>query len=56
MTVKLLTEQDLEFLSVKGGCTGSFEATLVKCHIVGNLMSWLIYFNTRVNIFSLISM
>ena len=30
MTVKLLTEQHLEFLSLKGGCTGSFESTLVK--------------------------
>ena len=25
MIVKLLTEQHLEFLSLKGGCTGSFE-------------------------------
>ena len=30
MTVKLLTEQQLEFLSSKGGCTGSSESTLVK--------------------------
>ena len=30
MSVKLLTEQHLEFLNVKGGCTGSFESTLVK--------------------------
>ena len=30
MTVKLLTEQHLEFLSLKGGCTGSSEYTLVK--------------------------
>ena len=30
MTVKLLTEHDLEFLSVEGGCTGSSEKTLVK--------------------------
>ena len=30
MTVKLLTEQRLEFLSLKGGCTGSPESTLVK--------------------------
>ena len=30
MTVKLLTEQHLEFLSLKGGCTGSSESTLVK--------------------------
>ena len=30
MSVKLLTEQHLEFLSLKGGYTGSFESTLVK--------------------------
>ena len=30
MTVKLLTEHYLEFLSLKGGCTGSSEFTLVK--------------------------
>ena len=30
MTVNLLTEQYLEFLNLKGGCTGSFESTLVK--------------------------
>ena len=30
MIVKLLTEHRLEFLSLKGGCTGSSESTLVK--------------------------
>ena len=30
MTVKLLTEHHLEFQSLKGGCTGSSESTLVK--------------------------
>ena len=30
MSVKLLTEHHLEFLSLKGGCTGSYESTLVK--------------------------
>ena len=30
MNVKLLTEHHLEFLSLKGGCTGSSESTLVK--------------------------
>ena len=30
MTVKLLTEHHLEFLSLKGGCIGSSESTLVK--------------------------
>ena len=43
MSVKLLTEQHLEFLSLKGGCTGSYESTLVKMphcwktHIVAQL-------------------
>ena len=30
MIVKLLTEYHLEFLSIKGGCRGSSESTLVK--------------------------
>ena len=30
MSVKLLTEHHLEFLSLKGGCTGSSKSTLVK--------------------------
>ena len=30
MIVKLLTEQHLEFLSLKGGCRGSSESTHVK--------------------------
>ena len=30
MSVNLLTEQHLEFLSLTGGCTGSTESTLVK--------------------------
>ena len=30
MTLKLLTEHHLEFLSLKGGCTSSSESTLVK--------------------------
>ena len=43
MIVKLLTEHHLEFLSLKGGCKGSSESTLSKCHIVGNHMQRLIY-------------
>ena len=38
MIVKLLTEHQLEFLSLKGGCSGSSESALSKCQIVGNLM------------------
>ena len=30
MSVKLLTERNLDFLSLKGGCTSSAESTLVK--------------------------
>ena len=30
MIVKLLTEHNLEFLSLTGGCTGSSESALVK--------------------------
>ena len=30
MSAKLLTEHHFEFLSLKGGCTGSSESTLVK--------------------------
>ena len=30
MCVELLTENHLEFLSLKGGCTGSSESTLAK--------------------------
>ena len=30
MRVMLLTEHHLEFLSIKGGCTGSSESTLIK--------------------------
>ena len=30
MSVKLLTEHHLEFLSLKGGCTGLSESTLIK--------------------------
>ena len=30
MSVKLLTEYHLEFLSLKGGCTALSESTLVK--------------------------
>ena len=38
MSVKLLTEHHLEFLSLKGGTTGLSESTFVKYHIVEKLM------------------
>ena len=50
MIVKLLTEQHLEILSLKGGCTGSSESTLGKmsncwkshavAHIISGLSGW----------------
>ena len=46
MIVKLLTEHHLEFLSLKGGCIGSYEstrqnATLLEISCTGsNLMIW----------------
>ena len=46
MIVNLLTKHHLEFISLKGGYTGSSESTLVKMHIVGNHMSWLNYFHS----------
>ena len=30
MSVKIMKEHHLEFLSLKGGCTGSSESTLVE--------------------------
>ena len=45
MTVKLLTKRYLEFLSLKGGCIGSSESTLVeiahcwKSHVAAHLIS-----------------
>ena len=52
MTLKLLTKQHLEFLSLKAGCTGSSESTLVKishcwkshvaAHIYATLLSILV--------------
>ena len=41
MTLRQLIEHNLEFLSLKGGCTSSSESTHAKCHIVGNHMSQL---------------
>ena len=56
MVVKLLTEHHLEFLSLKGGCGGSFESTHVKmshCHgsYVFNQESdcFFIFYQTKTN-------
>ena len=45
MTVKLLTENQMEFLSLKGCCRGLSESRLSKCQIVGNLMPRINYDN-----------
>ena len=45
MNIKLLSEHHYEFLRLKRGCTGLSSLHLSKCHIVGNLMSRLIYGN-----------
>ena len=42
MSVKLLTKQHLEFLSLKGATQARLSLHLSKCHIVGNRMSRLI--------------
>ena len=42
MTVELLTEHNLEFLSLKGASKARLSLPLSKCHIVGNRMSRLI--------------
>ena len=60
MSVKLLIEQHLEFLSLKEACTGSSESTLVKMphcwksHVldfiycfIDTLMSWLDFADLR---------
>ena len=44
MGVKLLTEHRLEFVSLKGGCTGSSESTLVRmphCVAAQFMIYWL---------------
>ena len=46
MSVKLLTEHHLEFLTLKGGCTGLSESTLVKMqhclksHVEAHYIFW----------------
>ena len=44
MSVKLLTEHRLEFVSLKGGCSGSSESTLVRmphCVAAQFMIYWL---------------
>ena len=59
MSVKLLTERHLEFPSLKGGCTGSSESTLVKIphcwksHVTAHFMIIMltVYICTRFKLF-----
>ena len=52
LSVKLLTEYHLKFLSFKGGCTGSSESTLVKMphcwksHVVAHFYFWCLTHDT----------
>ena len=52
MSVKLLTEHHLEFLRIKGGCTGSSKSTFVKMlhclksHATAQMC--VVHFNARV--------
>ena len=41
MIVKLLTEHNLEFLSLKKAAEACLSLHMSKWHIVGNLMHWL---------------
>ena len=44
LLIKLLTEHHLEFLSLRQGTAQApLSLHLSKCHIVGNLMLWLIF-------------
>ena len=49
MTVKLLTDHHLEFLSLKGGYTGSYKSTLVKMphcwksHVTAQILRYVLY-------------
>ena len=55
MTVKLLTEHHLEFLSLKGGCSGSSESTHVKVphcwklHALAQSASFFTDFQNQIN-------
>ena len=49
MSVKLLFVHHFEFLSLKGGCTGSPESTLVKTHHCwkSHVAAHIVYANTK---------
>ena len=45
MSVELLTEHHLEFISLKAAAEARTSLHLSKCHSVRNFMHWLIYIN-----------
>ena len=49
MSVKLLTEHHLEFLSLKEAAQARLSLHMSKCHIVGNHMSGLIFRGSELN-------
>ena len=57
MDIRLLTEHHLEFLSLKGGCTGSSESILVrmphwwKAHVAAHML--FAYYRYNLNMISL---
>ena len=53
MTVKLLTEHHLEFLSLKGGCTGSSEFTLLHMSIVSTEIAHAVKSTIDIKIFQI---
>ena len=58
MSVKVLTEYHLEFLTLNGGCTGSSESTLVKMphcwksHVTAHIFNN-VFFLSELGIFEL---
>ena len=59
MIVKLLTEHHLEFLSLKGGCRGSSESTLVKmsnCWKSHAAAHFVLLFSSKVNVIQRLKM
>ena len=62
MIVKLLTEHRLEFQSLKVGCTGSYESTLVKMpncwksHTAAQLFTTLLFITAIITIYFSITM
>ena len=54
MSLRLLAEHHLEFLSLRGGCTGASESTHVKMphfwksHVTAHLLSVILHFSANV--------